>query len=135
MHHKQNLRNHIDQNMIDRLEISPHPSLNYQKAYQSLYQDELQKSVMLHDQKKAMDQTKKVYDTLVAGQHVKIFKDEEPFKNSISAVNVPNLNYRDVRYLDYDMLKETKALDHTLKNYDGGQGFYKYSDLHQQKQR
>ena len=28
------------------------------------------------------------------------------------------------------MTKETKALDHTLKNYDGGQGFYKSHDQH-----
>jgi len=32
-------------------------------------------------------------------------------------------------------LKETKALDHTLKNYDGGSQFWKNSDLHQANQR
>ena len=28
-----------------------------------------------------------------------------------------------------------KALDHTLKNYDGGQGFYKSNDIHQANQK
>jgi hypothetical protein len=39
IHHKQNLRNQLNQDMIDQIEISHTPSLNYQKAYQSLYQD------------------------------------------------------------------------------------------------
>lgn len=39
VHHRQNLRLNIDQNMIDKLEISPTPSKNYQKAYQDLYKD------------------------------------------------------------------------------------------------
>ena len=33
---------------------------------------------------------------------------------------VRNLNYRDVEYQDYDLVKETRALDHTFKNYNGG---------------
>lgn len=37
--------------------------------------------------------------------------------------------------MNYDMLKETKALDHTLRNYDGGQGFYKNCDQHLMKQK
>lgn len=55
VHHKQNLRSLIDQNMIDKIEISNTPSLNYQRAYQSLYQDELQKSIMLHNKKKNLE--------------------------------------------------------------------------------
>lgn len=39
VHHRQNLRSQIDQNLIDVIEISATPSLNYQKAYQSLYYD------------------------------------------------------------------------------------------------
>lgn len=61
MHHRQNLRGNIDQNMIDRIEISPTPSKNYQKAYQDLYKDELQKSVLLHDQKRVVEGIKKEY--------------------------------------------------------------------------
>jgi hypothetical protein len=46
------LRSHIDQNLIDRIEISETPSTNYQKRYQELYHDELERSVNLFDQKK-----------------------------------------------------------------------------------
>ena len=46
-------------------------------------------------------------------------------KNSSSGLNVRNLNYRDVEYQDYDLMKQTKALEHTYLNFDGGQNFYK----------
>lgn len=39
--------------MIDELEISYTPSNNYQKAYKGLYYDELQKSALLRNHKKA----------------------------------------------------------------------------------
>lgn len=132
VHHKQNLRSQIDQNLIDKIEISATPSLNYQRAYQSLYHDELQKSVMLHDRKKELEQTRKDYDKLVSNKHQQIYQlsQHEPFKESTSAINISNLNYKDVGYLNYDLLKETKALDHTLKNYDGGEKFYTNCDRH-----
>lgn len=60
--------------MIDQLEISNTPSLNYQKAYQSLYYDELQKSVHLHDKKKNMEEIKKVYDQLVSKEHGNLYR-------------------------------------------------------------
>jgi hypothetical protein len=39
VHHRQNLRSQLDQNLISRLELSAHPSHNYQQAYQSINQD------------------------------------------------------------------------------------------------
>lgn len=137
VHHRQNLRNQIDQNMIDQIELSQTPSHNYQKAYKSLYHEELQKSVQLYDNKKNLENTKKNYEILVAGEHLNIFNNpnSQPFADSLAPKCTKNLNYRDVNYQDYDFLKEKKALDYTLKNYDGGQAFYKNSDLHQMNQR
>lgn len=51
-HHKQALRSQIDPSLIERIEIDRNPSLNYQNAYKSLFQDELEKTVSLQEQKR-----------------------------------------------------------------------------------
>ena len=38
-HHRELIREHIDPNMINKIEISNHPSQNYQNAFKNLYQD------------------------------------------------------------------------------------------------
>jgi len=38
-HHRELIREHIDPNMINKLEISSHPSQNYQNAFKNVYQD------------------------------------------------------------------------------------------------
>ena len=40
-HHREKLRKDIDPAMIDRIEISEHPSMNYRNAFKGIYQDEL----------------------------------------------------------------------------------------------
>lgn len=60
-HHRQKLRSHIDQKMIDGIELTHNPSSNYQKAYRSLYHDELEKTLSLHQNKKEMENVKKNY--------------------------------------------------------------------------
>lgn len=103
-HHRQNLRAEIDQNMIDGLEISQNPSGNYQKAFKGLYHQELEKSISLHENKKNMETTKKEYDRQINLAHSGIYHPEQSamvnkglgLKNSISAINLKNLNYRDV---------------------------------------
>lgn len=54
-----------------------------------------------------------------------MISDSNVLKNSNSAQIVKNLNYRDTPFEDYDLLKQTKALEHISLNYDGGQNFYK----------
>lgn len=39
------------------------------------------------------------------GKHDKIVKTNEPLKRSNLAIKIPNLNYRDVPYINYDALK------------------------------
>ena len=111
-HHRQNLRGQIDQNMIDGFEISQNPSGNYQKAFKGLYNEELQKSVALHENKKNMETTKKEYDRQINLAHSGIYSPDAftmveglGIKNSIPATELKNLNYRDVEYQDYDLLK------------------------------
>ena len=119
-HHRQNLRANIDQNMIDSIEISHNPSGNYQKAFKGLYHDELEKSVSLHVNKKNIENTKKDYNRQINVAHSGIYNHaaNTPLKpglglnSSISALQLKNLNYRDVDYHDYDLLKETIISSH-----------------------
>lgn len=62
IHHRQNMRQQINPQMIDNLEISNTPSQNYDKAYKQLYHEELEKSVGLFNQKKHKEQFNKDYD-------------------------------------------------------------------------
>lgn len=114
VHHKQNLRSAIDPNLIDQLDISEIPSNNYKNAYKSLYQDELEKSVNLHEKKKNIERVKDMYDTRIDKSHFEKFNgmvgNEGTLKNSNTGLFVKNLNYRDVTYEDYDLNKQTKAL-------------------------
>ena len=103
----------------------------------------MEKSVNLHANKKNIENTKKEFDRQVNLAHSGIYSEgvNTPIRpgltlnNSISALQLRNLNYRDVDYQDYDVLKDTKALEHTFKNYDGGQKFYQCQDNHLQNQR
>lgn len=45
-HHRELLHQTIDNQLIQKIELSPSPSLNYQKAFKSLYQDELEKTLI-----------------------------------------------------------------------------------------
>ena len=65
IHHRQNMRQNIDQKMIDNLEISKTPSQNYDQAYKALYLDELQKSVDLFQHKKTKEKLTQNYDSEV----------------------------------------------------------------------
>ena len=44
-HHRELVREHIDPSLIDKIEISVHPSQNYQNAFKNVYQDELERTV------------------------------------------------------------------------------------------
>lgn len=103
---------------------------------------------MLHENKRNIEQVKHTYEDAVNdpnlinsriqggntmdGMQYSLSNSRlEHLKNTNSAINVSNLNYRDVAYHDYDLLKQTKALQHTYKNYDGGQAFYRSNERHQ----
>lgn len=45
-HHKELLHQTIDNSLIQNIEFSKCPSLNYKQAFKSLYQDELEKTLM-----------------------------------------------------------------------------------------
>lgn len=102
-----------------------------------MYQDELEKSVNLHEKKKNIERVKDIYETGINNQHYYqynksglMISDPNVLKNSNSAQIVKNLNYRDAAFEDYDLHKQTKALEHISHNYDGGQNFYKEDEKH-----
>lgn len=41
IHHRELIRKQIDPALIDRIEVSQNPSLNYRTAFKNVYQDEL----------------------------------------------------------------------------------------------
>ena len=55
MHHKEKLRHQIDPQMIERIEIAQNPSQNYRNVKKVVYQDELEKTVAYHEEKKQQD--------------------------------------------------------------------------------
>lgn len=44
-HHRELLHQQIDNNLIQQIELSSHPSLNYKQAFKTLYHDELEKTL------------------------------------------------------------------------------------------
>ena len=140
IHHRQNMRQHIDPKMIDNLEISDTPSRNYDQAYKALYLDELQKSVDLFNHNKTKEKLTQNYEAEVGKMHQNVYgpNQHDVGKQSFSKlqetrlhpVETTNLNYRNPKYENYDQLKEGKALDYTYNNYDGGKKFHQDNDLH-----
>ena len=67
----------------------------------------------LHENKKNIETTKKEYDRQINLAHSGIYTPDVltmvqgglGINNSISAMKLKNLNYRDVEYQDYDLLK------------------------------
>ena len=147
IHHRQNMRQQINPQMIDNLEISNTPSQNYDKAYKQLYHEELEKSVGLFNQKKHKEQSNKDYDKQADKTQQPNYTGHECNPNqqssmsyskfqqsSHSPIELKNFNYRDTKYEDYNELKEGKALDYTYNHYDGGKKFHQSNDRHHQYQ-
>lgn len=44
-HHRELLHQQIDPKLIETIEVAQNPSLNYRKAFESVYQDELQRTL------------------------------------------------------------------------------------------
>ena len=55
MHHKEKLRHQIDPQLIERIEVAENPSHNYRNVKKVVYQDELEKTVAYHEEKKQQD--------------------------------------------------------------------------------
>lgn len=51
-HHREHVRSQIDNKLIEKLELHPSPSQNYKKAFNSLYCEELERSVKLQEERK-----------------------------------------------------------------------------------
>lgn len=45
IHHRELIRKQIDPALIERIEVSQNPSLNYRTAFKNVYQDELERTV------------------------------------------------------------------------------------------
>lgn len=55
MHHKEKLRHQIDPHMIEEIDNSHNPNLGYRNVKKMVYQDELERTVAYHEEKKQQD--------------------------------------------------------------------------------
>ncbi len=53
-HHREVLHQQLDPQLLQQLELSPHPALNYKHALQSLYRDELEKTLIQQQHSKEL---------------------------------------------------------------------------------
>jgi hypothetical protein len=59
IHHRELIRKQIDPAVIERIEVSQNPSLNYRTAFKNVYQDELERTV--EEQKEKKNAMKSLY--------------------------------------------------------------------------
>ena len=62
-------------------------------------------------------------------------RDERPPIVDQTNMSASQLSKYGQRYVDYDEEQTLKCQNHVVKNYDGGQAFYKAHDQHLQKKQ
>ncbi len=101
-------------------------------AYRSLYTDELTKTVQMHEEKKQKNKEINDYDNYLFKVGM---KEERPPMLDHTNMSVSQLSKYGKRFVDYDEEKTMKCQDHVVKNYDGGQAFFKAHDQHLQRKQ
>ena len=132
-HHRELVREHIDPNLINKIEISQHPSQNYQNAFKSIYQDELERTVEEHKEKKKMQQSFLQMNSN-PGNRASFHQDVTPQysnspnqSNSISRIRRPFHDFEDEKSQKYNKLIENHLHQGSI--------FFKEQDAYQQRKK
>jgi hypothetical protein len=112
-HHRELVRELIDPALIDRIEIAHNPSLNYKTAFKGVYQDELERTVEEHREKRMqrppLDGN---YGTFAVnrgsyhqgGPSPKCITEANLNTSSLSRIRRPFHDYEDEKQQKYDQL-------------------------------
>ena len=131
-HHRELIREHIDPNMINKLEISQHPSQNYQNAFKNVYQDELERT--LEEQREKKMNMSNLHLNNITNNRGSFHKSGSPKygesthqSSSISRIRKPFFDFEEEKGKRYNKLIENQIMQ--------GSTFFKEQDAYQQRKK
>ena len=131
-HHRELLREQIDSKVIDKIEISHNPSSNYKNAFKNIYQDELEKTLEEHQERKVKEQAS-IYH---AQPNINRVSMHHPAANMSPAVNHSHSVSRIKKpFHDFDEDKANKYNTFLEKTLNQGSTFFREQDAYQNKKR